>query len=356
MKKSFTKTLLLLTAALFTFTFASCKEEEDEEVKKEVYAINETLSTRTRNATLTLYPEKGKGVFEETENAILSGALADYSKFEFTYTQNTDDKTMIITVTKLANEPGAKLLSVEKFVENLINSFYQKYYVETVNALKVLDENPTYENHYALVCAMNDEEISWEEFLNTFHYGANDNAATQAEKVTAIMEMYKADIGITDNDYDTFLAKAKESLTKEIELSILPSIPENSVFEYEELTSEDTAKYPTGKWFNYIRAKYDSEKPWYKQIGDWKSADSDELSLTDITIADEELDDIEWKDNFTTFTAKDDHNTPYDFTVTDNKDGTVTLSDNSSSNTITLSFVPEDLTKSDDDEDEGGMQ
>ncbi len=351
MKKSFTKTLLLLTAALFTFTFASCKEEEDEEVKKEVYAINETLSTRTRNATLTLYPEKGKGVFEETEKAISSGELADYSKFEFTYTQNTDDKTMIITVTKLANEPGAKLLSVEKFVENLINSFYQKYYVETVNALKVLDENPTYENHYALVCAMNDEEISWEEFLVQFGYGADDDATTQAEKVTAMMEMSKAWYGITDNDYDTFLANAKESLTKEIELSILPSIPENTVFEYEEITNEDTAKYPTGKWFNYIRAKYDSEKPWYKQIGEWKRADSDELSLTDITIADEELDDIEWNNDFTAFTAKDDNDTPYDFTVTDNKDGTVTLSDNSSSNTITLSFVPEDLTKSDDDDD-----
>ncbi len=342
MKKSFTKTLLLLTAALFTFSFASCKEEEEEEVKKEVYSIITSDTDYTRRAVITLYPEKYEGLFEEYITYFNSDEAPETDKTKFTYTQkavNETRGTMTISVTALWDNDTQKWISIENAADYLKNLYAGKI-TDIINLLITVEEEPTYENLYAACLEFEYTTDSYEDFLSGNNFNVNDDAETEASNVNAFLNNFKNFLNVSGT-FAQYLEDFEADMDKKVEALFKCSVPDGNVFDYSILTSNDKTQYPDGKWFNYIRARFDSTKEWHDQKGRWVNG-SNYLALDEIYLGNVESDDISWNNDYSGGSYIDDDDTEYQFTVTDNQNQTITVTVNGKTS-YNLTFYGLDL-------------
>lgn len=343
MKKSFTKTLLLLTAALFTFSFASCKEEEDEEVKKEVYSIITSDTDYTRRAVITLYPEKHEGLFEEYITYFNSDEAPETDKTKFTYTQkvvNETRGTMTISVTALWDNDTQKWISIENAADYLKN-LYAGSFLDEIALFITAEEKPTYENLYAAHLEAGFPADSYDDFLDDNSFNVDDNAETQAANVSELLNSTYKNYYHVSGTFAEYLEAFEADIEKKFEALFKCSIPDGNVFDYSILTSSDKTQYPDGKWFNYIRARFDSTKEWHDQKGRWVNG-SNYLSLDEIHLGTVESDDISWNNDYSGGIYIDDDDNEYQFTVTDNQNQTITVTVNNE-DTYNLTFHGLDL-------------
>ena len=111
-----------------------------------------------------------------------------------------------------------------------------------------------------------------------------------------------------------------------LELTFKSSIPDKTLFDYDEIISEDKKNYPTGKWFKYIWARYVEGKEWYEQAGEWVNDNGTSVSITEVYFNGDEYEDPEWNEDYTACTAaNEDTEDEVQFTINDVNPETMTL-------------------------------
>ncbi|MBQ6056544.1 MAG: hypothetical protein IJJ70_07540 [Treponema sp.] len=347
MKKLF-KNIFILTSILLTFSVISCKENEDtKEETKDEYALVESDNQRTRSVSLTLYPDSKTGLLEENITYTAEDKEAEIDKSKFKYSVDTEKKQFTITVTQIYNSDTKKWMTVSQMVDYYTEKTIGVY-SNIIYAAQTAEQNPTYQNLYAIACAFSpDEEITYEEFLSNEGYSEEDDPEKIRTEVLKGVSFIKLIFGITDDNYDQVVQQLTNNLKTKIQYSLYSNIPDNTIFEYKEITGEVSTQYPTGKWFEYIKAIYDDSKDWYRQLGIWVSDDGNtSLSLSEIASNGSEIDDEgRWNETFTEYTYEDSNDNEASITVTDNNDGTITATIGGKN--YTLNFVGLDITKED---------
>jgi hypothetical protein len=348
MKKLF-KNIFILTSILLTFSVISCKENEDtKEETKDEYALVESDNQRTRSVSLTLYPDSKTGLLEENITYTAEDKEADIDKVKFKYSVDTEKKQFTITVTQIYNPETKKWMTVSQMVDYYTEETIGVY-SNIIYAAQTAEQDPTYQNLYAIQCAFfPDEATTYEEFLSSNGYSEEDAPEKIRTEVLKGVSFIKLVFGITDDNYDQVVQQLTNTLKTKIQYSLYSEIPDNTIFEYKEITTEVSAQYPTGKWFEYIKSIYDDSKDWYRQLGIWVSDDGNtSLSLSEIASIGSEIDEGEWNETFTKYTYKDSNDNEASITVTDNKDGTITATIGGKD--YTLNFEGLDITKEDED-------
>lgn len=241
-----------------------------------------------------------------------------------------------VTTTKVKSR--GKWSTLDEMVEE-----YTSMYTEMIKLMK----NPPstyselYESFKAVYLSKAGEGASYmteEQFLKMLGASKDDEAAKQAVIINEYMSAYTAEMGLSkDYTIDDFIADEIENL--------LSRYPKNAVYSYEFYNQKDNTKsYPNGASINF-EYQFDNTKPWYKQLGRFADDDYENYIYTSssyIKIKDTEYYG-KWDKSKTEFTAtSDSHDNPlsktFSITVTDNKDGTVTISGGILTEPVKLNF------------------
>ncbi len=249
-----------------------------------------------------------------------------------------------VTTTKVKSR--GKWSTLEEMAEEYTSMFSEM--------IKLMKNPPStyselYESAKAIYLSKAGEGASYmdeEEFLEMIgkSLGASkdDDAAKQAAVINEYMSAYTAEMGLSkDYTIDDFIADEIENL--------LSRYPKNAVYSYEFYNQKDNTKaYPNGASIKF-EYQFDNTKTWYNQIGrfyyyDYNTYDSFAVysKSSYINIKGEEYNG-KWDKNYTTFTATSDSkdnplSKPFSITVTDNKDGTVTISGGILTEPVKLNF------------------
>ena len=181
-----------------------------------------------------------------------------------------------------------------------------------------------------------------EQLLEMLGASEDDDAAKQAQVIDDYMSAYTEEMGLSET------YTIDDLIADEIE-NVIGRYPKNAVYSYQLRNQKDnTESYPNGAWIN-IEYQFDNTKTWYNQIGrfsyfDYNTYDSFTVysKSSYINIKGEEYNG-KWDKNYTTFTATSDSDDkplskPFSITVTDNKDGTVTISGGILTEPVKLTF------------------
>lgn len=241
-----------------------------------------------------------------------------------------------VTTTKVKSR--GKWSTLEEMAEE-----YTSMFSEMIKLMK----NPpsTYSELYESAKAIAGEGASYmteEQFLEMLGASEDDDAAKQAQIIDDYMSAYTEKMGLSET------YTIDDLIADEIE-NILSRYPKNAVYSYQFWDQkENTKSYPNGAWIN-IEYQFDNTKPWYNQIGRFYYFDNntyDSFTVYSqssyIDIKGEEYNG-KWDKNYTTFTATSDSNDnplskTFSITVTDNKDGTVTISGGILTEPVKLNF------------------
>ncbi len=184
--------------------------------------------------------------------------------------------------------------------------------------------------------------LSKEEFLKLIGASEDDDAAKQAQVIDDYMSAYTEEMGLSET------YTIDDLIADEIE-NILSRYPKNAVYSYVFWNhKDDTEAYPNGVSIGF-ECQFDNTQPWYKQIGSFYYYDSENYTYGRIYPRQSNiyLNGIEyngkWDKNYTTFTATLDEDdkplsSPFSITVTDNKDGTVSISGGILTKNVILTF------------------
>ena len=241
-----------------------------------------------------------------------------------------------VTTTKVKSR--GKWSTLEEMAEE-----YTSMFSEMIKLMK----NPpsTYSELYESAKAIAGEGASYmteEQFLEMLVASEDDDAAKQAQIIDDYMSAYTEKMGLSET------YTIDDLIADEIE-NILSRYPKNAVYSYQLRNQKDnTESYPNGAWIN-IEYQFDNTKPWYNQIGSFAYFDSESFdsyriytNSSYIYIKNTEFNG-KWDKNYTTFTATSDSDDkplskPFSITVTDNKDGTVTISGGILTEPVKLTF------------------
>ena len=241
-----------------------------------------------------------------------------------------------VTTTKVKSR--GKWSTLEEMAEA-----YTSMYTEMIKLMK----NPPstyselYESAKAIYLSNAGEGASYmdeEEFLEMLGASKDDAAATQSSKINEYIANFFAEMGFSE-DYTI-----DDLIADEIE-NVIDRYPKNAVYSYQLWNQKDnTESYPNGAWIN-IEYQFDNTKPWYNQLGSFTDDDYENYIYTSssyIKIKDTEYYG-KWDKNYTTFTATSDSDDKplsesFSITVTDNKDGTVTISGGILTEPVKLNF------------------
>ncbi len=184
--------------------------------------------------------------------------------------------------------------------------------------------------------------LSKEEFLKHIGASEDDDAAKQAQVIDDYMSAYTEEMGLSET------YSIDDLIADEIE-NIIGSYPKNAVYSYQFWDQKDNTKsYPNGASIKF-EYQFDNTKTWYNQFGRFSYFDNntyDSFTVYSkssyVNIKGEEYNG-KWDKNYTTFTAtSDSHDNPlsktFSITVTDNKDGTVTISGGILTEPVKLNF------------------
>ncbi len=241
-----------------------------------------------------------------------------------------------VTTTKVKSR--GKWSTLEEMAEE-----YTSMYTEMIKLMK----NPPstyselYESAKAIYLSNAGEGASYmdeEEFLEMLGASKDDDAAKQAQVIDDYMSAYTEEMGLSET------YTIDDLIADEIE-NILSRYPKNAVYSYQLRNQKDNTEfYPNGAWIN-IEYQFDNTKPWYKQLGRFADDDYENYIYTSssyIKIKDTEYYG-KWDKSKTEFTATSDSkdnplSEPFSITVTDNKDGTVTISGGILTEPVKLNF------------------
>ena len=234
---------------------------------------------------------------------------------------------MKISVTALWDNVPQKWISIENAADYM-KKLYTDDITDIIDLLITAEEEPTYENLYAACLKSEYTTDSYEDFLSDNSFSVNDDAETQAANVTAYLNNTFKNYLHVSGTFAEYLEAVEADIEKKIEIFFKTSVPDGNVFDYSILTSSDKSQYPDGKWFNYIRARFDSTKAWHDQKGRWVKG-SDYLAHDELHFGNVESYDIRWNNDYSGGSyISDDDDTEYQFTVTDNQDRTITVTVN----------------------------
>lgn len=241
-----------------------------------------------------------------------------------------------VTTTKIKSR--GKWSTLEEMAEE-----YTSMYTEMIKLMK----NPPstyselYESAKAIYLSKAGEGASYmdeEEFLEMLGASKDDDAATQAAVIKAYMAAYTDEMGLSE-EYTI-----EDLIADEIE-NVIGRYPNNAVYSYQLWNQKDnTESYPNGAWIN-IDYQFDNTKPWYKQLGRFADDDYENYIYTSSSYIKIKGTQYygKWDKSKTEFTATSDSNDnplsePFSITVTDNKDGTVTISGGILTEPVKLNF------------------
>ena len=250
-----------------------------------------------------------------------------------------------VTTTKVKSR--GKWSTLEAMAEE-----YTSLYSEMINLMN----NPPatyselYESAKAIYLSTAGEGASYmteEQFLEMLGASKDDDAAKQAEVIKAYMSAYTDAMGLSE-EYTI------EDLIADEIANLLSRYPKNAVYSYDFWNHKDNPEsYPNGVSIGF-EYQFDNTKPWYNQFGSFYYYDS--VNYSSFRIYPKEsniyLNDTRykgsWDKNYTTFTATSDNDgkplsSPFTITVTDNKDGTVTISGGILTASVNLAFQGYDL-------------
>lgn len=330
-----------------------------EQTAKIILTLSYNEKTTTKDVSITvpaatefIYNEYGysSGELQRTETIIFNPSTktltreASWIGYAGTGTQYSyevlGNHKIKVTTTKVKSR--GKWSTLEEMAEE-----YTSMYTEMIKLMK----NPpsTYSELYESAKAVylsnageGDSYMNEEEFLEMLGASKDDNEAKQKAVIQAYMSKYAESMGLSD-DYtiDDLIADKIENL--------LSRYPKNAVYSYQFWDQKDNTKsYPNGASI-YIVSQFDNTKTWYNQTGrfyyyDYNTYDSFTVysKSSYINIKGEEYNG-KWDKNYTTFTATSDSddkplNNPFSITVTDNKDGTVTISGGILTEPVKLNF------------------
>ncbi len=229
-----------------------------------------------------------------------------------------------LTTTKIKNK--SDWVTLDAMVEQSVSKYRE--------VAKIFDNPPaTYAELYAVLKAIyGDMYMSEAEFYEMMAENAgasmDDSAEKQAMIIKAYIQSYTSSMGLSED------FTIDDLINWEIERALL-RYPNETVYSYIIWDkSQDLTTYPNGASI-LITAKYDSSKPWYKQIGSFYDG-THQVSNSDIYINNQEYSG-NWNRTYTSFTATSGES-PFSINVTDNKDGTVTISGGILENPVVLEF------------------
>ncbi|BDC92477.1 immunoglobulin-like domain-containing protein [Treponema bryantii] len=311
------------------------------EVSIEVPAVTEIIYYHYDNSTGEIF---GTEIFTNnpsTKTFIKEKSWTGYddSGAEYSY-ELLENYKIRVTTTKIKSR--GKWSTLEAMAEE-----YTSLYSEMINLMN----NPPstyselYETAKAIYLSNAGEGASYmseEEFLEMLGASKDDDAATQAAVIQTYMAAYYAAMGLSE-DYTI-----DDLIADEIE-DLLSRYPKNAVYTYRFWDKRNYTKaYPNGVEINF-EYQFDNTKPWYNQLGSFYYYDYDKNSsfriyprTSYIYINSTEYKG-KWDKKHTVFTATYDANekplsSPFSITVTDNKDGTVTISGGILTASVNLAF------------------
>ena len=317
-EKTTTKDVSITVPAATEFIYNGYDYSSDELTQTETITFDPSTKTLTREASWIGYVGTGT---------------------QYSYEVLGNHK---IKVTTIKVKSRGKWSTLEEMAEK-----YTSMYTEMIKLMK----NPPstyselYESFKAVYLSNAGEGASYMsegEFLKMLGASKDDNEAKQKAVIQAYMSNYAESMGLSD-DYTI-----EDLIADEIE-NVIGSYPKNAVYSYKFCDQKDNTKsYPNGASINF-EYQFDNTKTWYNQTGrfyyyDYNTYDSFTVysKSSYINIKGEEYNG-KWDKNYTTFTATSDSNDnplsePFSITVTDNKDGTVTISGGILTEPVKLNF------------------
>lgn len=316
--KSATKDVSITVPAATEFKYYVYNTLSGELNRTEFYTFNPSSKTLTREENWKDYGDSGT---------------------EYSYELVGKHK---IKVTAIKVKSRGKWSTLDEMVEE-----YTTMYTGMMNLMT----NPPstyselYESAKAIYLSSAGEGASYmteEQFLEMLGASEDDDAAKQAQVIDDYMSASAEEMGLSET------YTIDDLIADEIE-NILSRYPKNAVYSYQFWDQkENTKSYPNGVSIGF-ESQFDNTQPWYKQIGSFYYYDSENYTSDRIYPRQSNiyLNSIEyngkWDKNYTTFTATSDEydkplSSPFSITVTDNKDGTISISGGILTKTVILTF------------------
>ena len=337
---------LVEQTAKITLTLSYNGKSATKEVSITVPAVTEIINYHYDSSTGELF---GTETFTNNPSAKTftreeSWTGYDDSGAEYSYELLGNNKIKV-TTTKVKSR--GKWSTLEAMAEE-----YTSLYSEMIN----LWNNPPstyselYESAKAIYLSNAGDGASYmseEEFLELLGASKDDDASTQAAVIQAYMAAYYAAMGLSE-DYTI------DDLIADEIANLVSRYPMNAVYTYVFWDKRTYTKaYPNGVEINF-EYQFDNTKPWYNQLGSFYYYDYDKGASFRIYTNNSYiyLNSTEyngkWDKNHTTFTATSDGDnnslsSPFSITVTDNKDGTITISGGILTESVVLEFQGYDL-------------
>ena len=296
-----------------------------------------------------------------------------------TYVLDAENKTIFVTVTKISStdiDSNGTWYTLDELI-----SVQAAKIIDIIDAAKACDEEMTVDNFYdfqSAMMAMDGDVLSREEFdagicaafelTSVSELDLPENADKKAAilenceaefydfKVEVATELLGMNVVIPEDgplpeisiDWEEVNAAARamvaEEMDDEISEVFMTNVPCEYEIDYVDLDAED---FSVRAAFG-LSAKYDSSKPWYMQQGSFGY--TDETIYTYYTLEKYELQfesnwygPLEWNEDYTeaTYVSNDDEPVTKTFTVTDNHNGTVSLT--CDGKTVELNFRGEHI-------------
>lgn len=195
----------------------------------------------------------------------------------------------------------------------------------------------------------NIQPLSEEEFYQTiklFGGKKDDDETTQKSVIASFAQAFPAFFNLSEG-------ATIDNIKAQLKADLLSNYPKQVIFNYNIKENENEAEaknYPEGAWLE-LEALFDNAKAWYEQYGNFNNTENSYSSVSTYNIYVNGCDySGNWDDAYEKFNAKEksywDNNLQKTinetdssvFTVTDNKDGTITLSGDNLTEPLTLSF------------------
>ncbi len=325
-----------------TFDIPACTEFVYDYYKWDDATSN--YSNVLENETKITFDTKNKTFKKEetyfTENGRQRG-------FEYSY-ELLDYHTLLLTTTKIKGYMDDDIwLTIDQIVDQQAAAYREfekvlttppKDYTELFEVVKKM--------YSSMVTGTITEEMLYG-LISQYGGAKGDDAEKQSKVIQAWIQDGLTNLGITEEH-------TIEDAIAEIKNDFLKDYPNSTVFVYDIFqTSYDTEtnkkQYPKNAWINIISI-FDNTKAWYEQFGTYRDKNYNyRISGSEnYTVINNSSYRGNWNSTFTSYTAtkdgdKNDLPQPFTIAVTDNKDGTITISGGILTESVTLNFTPDNI-------------